>query len=139
MIASPHPSANRPRGQSGFSMIEVLVSAIIVAVVATSAFYFLSSQNSAGTKGSDMMKGLNAGKLKMDSLKVISYDALASGSDTISERYVRTWYVSVIRDNFGQPIGQKSIDVAVHWPLTGDQTVSFSSVKSDDKYKEDVP
>jgi prepilin-type N-terminal cleavage/methylation domain-containing protein len=132
-------SGIRKESQSGFSLIEILVSAVIVGVIATAAFYFLSSQNSMGTKGSDMMKGVNAGKLKMDSLKVISYDALASGTDTVSERFVRSWHVSLIYDVAGNPIGQKAIDVAVYWPLTGEQSVSFSSVKSDDKYKEESP
>lgn len=127
------------RRQAGFSMIEILVSAVIVGIVSTSAFYFLSSQNSQGTKGGDMMKGVNAGKLKMDSLKVLAYDALASGSDTVSEKFVRAWHVSIVYDNLGNPIGQKTIDVAVSWPLTGEQGVSFTSVKSDDKYKEDSP
>jgi prepilin-type N-terminal cleavage/methylation domain-containing protein len=127
------------RSQAGFSMIEVMVSAIIVGLIGTSAFYFLTSQNSAGAKGGDMMKGVNAGKLKMDSLKVVSYDQLASGSDTVSERFIRTWHVSRQYDGAGKPIGQKTIEVAVYWPLTGEQSVSFTSVKTDDKYKEDGP
>ena len=139
MKRSAHPALPAFRGQAGFSIIEILVSAVIVGIVSTSAFYFLSSQNKMGSKGGDMMKGVNAGKLKMDSLKVLSYDALSSGSDTVSEKFVRAWHVSVVYDNLGNPIGQKSIDVAVYWPLTGEQSVSFTSVKTDDKYKEDSP
>ena len=51
------------RREAGFSMIEILVSAVVTGVVAVSAFYFLSSQNTMGTKGSDLMKGVNLGKL----------------------------------------------------------------------------
>ena len=127
------------RAQAGFTLIEILVSAVIVGIVSTSAFYFLSSQNSMGAKGGDMIKGVNAGKFKMDSLKVLSYDALASGSDTVSEKFVRAWHVSVVYDGLGNPIGQKNIAVAVYWPLTGEQSVSFTSVKTDDKYKEGNP
>lgn len=126
---------NDPR-QSGFSLIEVLVSAVVIGILATATFYFLSNQSSMGARGSDMMKGTNLGKLKMDSLKVMSYDGLTSGSDTVSERYIRVWQVGVVRDAFGHPNGRKSIELTVLWPLTGDQYVSFSSIKGDDKYKE---
>jgi prepilin-type N-terminal cleavage/methylation domain-containing protein len=125
--------------QGGFSLIEILVSAVVVALASTSAFYFLGSQNSMGAKGGDMLKGMSAGKLKMDSLKVVSYDALASGSDTLADRYVRSWAVSQIYDEDGKPIGQKTIELAVRWPLTGEQSILFTSVKSDDKYKDPQP
>lgn len=120
-------------------MIEILVSAVVTGVVAVSAFYFLSSQNTMGTKGSDLMKGVNLGKLKMDSLKVVAYTDLSSGSDTVSERYIRSWHVGVGRDMAGNPNGRKSIELVVYWPLTGEQMVSFTSVKSDDKFKEEEP
>jgi hypothetical protein len=118
-------------------MIEVLVSAVVTGVVATSAFYFLSSQNTIGTKGNDLMKGVNLGKLKMDSLKVVEYDELSAGSDTVSERYIRSWHVGVMRDADGNPNGRKSIELMVYWPMTGEQMVSFMSVKSDDRFKGD--
>jgi prepilin-type N-terminal cleavage/methylation domain-containing protein len=121
--------------QRGFSLIEVIVSAVVVAVVGTSAFYFLSSQNTAGAKGNDLMKGVNLGKLKMDSLKVVTYDELSSGSDTVSERYIRSWQIGLVRNGLGQPNGRKSIALTVFWPLTGESMVSFASIKSDDKYK----
>lgn len=124
------------RRQAGFSMIEVLVSAVVTGVVAVSAFYFLSSQGTAGVKGSDLMKGVNLGKLKMDSLKVVAYGDLSSGSDTVSERYIRSWHVGVVRDGAGNPNGRKSIELMVYWPLTGEQMVSFTSIKSDDKFRD---
>lgn len=127
------------RSQSGFSLIEVIVSAMVTGVVAVSAFYFLTSQNSAGVKGSDLMKGVNLGKLKMDSLKVVAFSDLSSGSDTVSERYIRAWHVGVVRDGVGNPNGRKSIELTVFWPLTGEQNVAFTSLKSDDKFKEEGP
>jgi prepilin-type N-terminal cleavage/methylation domain-containing protein len=138
---APAGEAIVPRGrrQAGFSMIEILVSAAVTGVVATSAFYFLSSQNSMGTKGNDLMHGVNLGKLKMDSLKVVAYDSLAAGTDTVSGRFVRAWHVGVMRDGAGNPDGRKRIDLTVFWPLTGEQMISFSSLKSDDRYKEAAP
>jgi prepilin-type N-terminal cleavage/methylation domain-containing protein len=137
--ATERAGADPSRTQAGFSLLEVLVSSIVVSLVAVSAFYFLGNQNKQGIRGGDMVKGVNFGKQKMDSLKVLNYDALASGSDTVSDRYVRSWSISQIYDELGNPIGQKSIEVAVRWPLTGDQNVYFNSVKSDDKYRDPNP
>lgn len=140
MNSSPTLSSSLPRrGQAGFSLIEILVSAVVIAILATAAFYFLSAQNGMGTRGNDSMKGLNLGKLKMDSLKVSSYDDLVSGSDTVSERYIRAWHVSVVHDGVGAPTGRKKIDINVMWPLTAEHNVSLVTLKSDDRYKEESP
>lgn len=125
--------------QRGFSMIEVLVSSVITAVVATSAFYFLSSQNSMGIRGNDAMKGVNFGKLKMDSLKVVPYQELVSGSDTLVERYIRSWHVTLMRDEASEPNGRKKIELSVLWPMSGENAVTFTSIKSDDRFKENGP
>jgi prepilin-type N-terminal cleavage/methylation domain-containing protein len=135
---SASPVKAHPR-EAGFSLIEILVSAVVVSVLATAAFYFLSSQNGAGIAGNDAMKGVNFGKLKMDSLKVTTYDELASGSDTVSERYIRAWHVTVVRDGAGMETGRKKIDLRVIWPLTGEHGVSLATLKSDDRYKEESP
>lgn len=120
-------------------MIEILVSAVVTGAVATSAFYFLSSQSAMGTRGTDLMRGVNLGKLKMDSLKVVSYAELSAGSDTVSERYIRSWHVGLERDAAGVPDGRKRIELTVYWPLTGEKMISFSSLKSDDRFKEAAP
>ena len=138
---APAGDAIVPRGrrQAGFSMIEILVSAVVTGVVATSAFYFLSSQNSLGAKGTDLLRGVNLGKLKMDSLKVVGFGDLSAGTDTVSERYVRAWHVEVLHDAAGRPNGRKSIELRVFWPLTGEEMISFQSIKSDDRFKEALP
>jgi prepilin-type N-terminal cleavage/methylation domain-containing protein len=130
---------NGNASQAGFSLIEILVSAVVCAILATAAFYFLSSQNGMGVAGNDLMKGVNLGKLKMDSLKVAAYEDLASGSDTVSERYIRAWHVTILRDGGGAETGRKKIDISVIWPLTADHTVTMATLKSDDKYKEESP
>ncbi|MDB5051489.1 MAG: hypothetical protein JWO30_4560 [Fibrobacteres bacterium] len=133
------PGRFQPAGQRGFSLIEILVSAVVTAVLATSAFYFLTAQNGMGNAGNDLMKSVNLGKLKMDSLKVSSYDELASGSDTVSERYIRAWHITVMRNDDGTPNGRKKIDMNVIWPLTADHTVTLATLKSDDTFREGTP
>jgi hypothetical protein len=125
--------------QEGFSLIEILVAATVTMILGTAAFYFLSSQNGMSANGNDMVKGVSLGKLKMDSLKVVSYGDLTSGSDTVAERYIRAWHVTVMRDEAGNPSGRKKIDLSVRWPLTAQNGLSLATVKSDDHYKEETP
>lgn len=133
-------SAVRPgRGQEGFGLVEILVSAVVTGFLTTAAFYFLSAQNDLGAKGNDLMKSVNLGKLKMDSLKVSTYDELVSGSDTVSERYIRSWHVTPLRDGAGLFNGRKKIELNVLWPMSGEQGVSLVSLRSDDRYKEGWP
>ena len=135
----PHMNLPIQSRQAGFSLIEILVSAVVIGILATAAFYFLSAQNGMGAAGNDSIKGLNLGKLKLDSLKVTAYDELVSGSDTVNERYIRAWHVTIQRDGLGVPDGRKKIDIDVLWPLTGLHTVSLVTLKSDDRYKEETP
>ncbi|MEO7425477.1 MAG: prepilin-type N-terminal cleavage/methylation domain-containing protein [Fibrobacteria bacterium] len=127
------------RGQEGFSLLEILISAVVTLLLATSAFYFLHSQNSVSAQGNDLMKGVNLGKLKLDSLKVSAYDDLTSGSDTVSERYIRAWHISPVTDSMGLPTGRKEIGITIQWPLTALHTVTLVTLKSDDHYKEETP
>ncbi len=130
---------SRPTNESGFGLIEILVAAVVIGILTLSGFYFMSNQNKMGVAGNDLMKGINYGKLKMDSLKVTSYADLASGSDTVSDRYIRSWYISALRNPDGTLNGLKELGMTVTWPLTAVHSVSFSTLKSDDKYREPTP
>jgi prepilin-type N-terminal cleavage/methylation domain-containing protein len=122
--------------QAGFSLIEILITAVVLGILTTSVVYFLSSQNDLGVRSADLMAGLNLGKLKMDSLKVSGYADLASGSDTVSQKFIRSWRVSLMHDAGGMPSGRKKIETLVLWPLSADHNLSFTSVICDEKYKE---
>lgn len=137
--AIPKTRPGNAESQGGFSLIEILVAALVMGLLATSAFYFLNSQNAMSQSGNDLMKGVNLGKLKMDSLKVVPYDELAGGSDIVMARYIRSWHVSVIRDGGGLPTGRKQIEMTVMWPLTAEHNVTLATLKSDDNYKEPTP
>lgn len=133
MAAGPKVSAG---SQAGFSLIEALVAAMVGGLLTVSACYFLSAQNGMGLRSADMLKGLNFGKHKMDSLKVSDYDSLAAGSDTLGDRYIRAWRVTRLTDAGGAPTGLKKIELSVYWPLTAEHTVAFTSLLGDKKFKE---
>lgn len=129
--------ANPPgTSQAGFSLVEILVSMVVLGGLAASVFYFLSSQSGMGTRSNDMLKGLNFGKLAMDSLKVTEYGILEAGSDTVVDRYIRSWRISLVTGPDGIPNGRKKIDVTVHWPLSAEHFLNFTSIMSDGRFKE---
>ncbi|HLP43449.1 MAG TPA: prepilin-type N-terminal cleavage/methylation domain-containing protein, partial [Fibrobacteria bacterium] len=129
-------AASQAASQAGFSLLEAVVSMVILGLLSVSVFYFLSSQNGIGARGNDRQKGLNLGKLAMDSLKVSLYDSLSSGSDTIGDRYIRSWHISVGADELGVLTGRKKIDLTVLWPLTAERQLTFTSILGDPRYKE---
>ncbi len=122
--------------QDGFSMLEILISMVIVGLLAASLFYFLSAQNKLGLMSTDTTKGLHYGKQALDSIKVSEYDNISAGSDTTQNRYIRSWNVTTVSDGFGVPTGRKEVQVNVFWPLTGEHGVSMVTLLSDDDYKE---
>lgn len=135
ILPGRHPLS--PSSQGGFSLVEVLVSMMMLGMLSVSVFYFLNSQNSMGTRSGDMLKGLNLGKLAMDSLKVSDYEALEAGSDTVVDRYIRAWRITLGTDGAGAPNGRKVIDLTVHWPLTAEHSLTFTSILSDGRFKEE--
>ena len=128
------PSSQTP--EAGFSLVEIMVAMVVLSGLAGSVFFFLSSQSGMETRSNDLLKGLNLGKLGMDSLKVSDYAALHAGSDTLADRYIRSWRISVVTDGAGNPNGRKKIDLTVHWPKTADHFLTFTSIMSDGRFKE---
>lgn len=126
----------RTRGQAGFSLVEILVSMVVASCMAGAVFYFLKSQNNMGVRSTDVLKATNIGKLVMDSLKVTGYDELSAGSDTVVSRYIRAWRITNVTDEDGVPNGRKKIDLTVYWPLTASNSMSFTSLLSDARFKE---
>jgi len=123
-------------GQAGFSLVEILVSMVVMSCLAGAVFYFLKSQDNMGARSTDVLKATNIGKLVMDSLKVTGYDELAAGSDTVVSRYIRAWRITNVTDESGVPNGRKKIELTVYWPLTAASSMSFTSLLSDGRFKE---
>lgn len=123
--------SGEPRGgQGGFGLLEVIISVIILGLVASATFYFINSQGKASSIGTDLSKGMFLGKRKLDSLRIIQYGYVSTGSDTVNNRYMRRWYVStdLITD-------RKSVELLVSWPLSAKHTITFNTVIGDDQYK----
>jgi prepilin-type N-terminal cleavage/methylation domain-containing protein len=116
--------------QAGFGLLEIMISVVILGLVGSTTFYFLHSQNQNTGLGTDISKGMFVGKRKLDSLRVVRYGIVATGCDTVSNRYIRRWYVStdLITD-------RKTVELLVSWPLTSQHTISFNTIVGDDQYK----
>jgi prepilin-type N-terminal cleavage/methylation domain-containing protein len=123
--------------EAGFTLIEILVSIMIFGLLTTSVFYFLSQQNSMSTRANDGQRGLSLAKLVLDSLKVAPYDSLVAGTDTVDERFIRSWHISVVTDEDGHSKGNKQVDLTVHWPIAGTYSVSLATLVSDERFREE--
>lgn len=117
-------------GQAGFGLLEIMISVVILGLVGSTTFYFLHSQNTNTGLGTDISKGMFVGKRKLDSLRVVRYGSVATGCDTVGNRYIRRWYVStdLITD-------RKTVELLVSWPLSAQHTISFNTIVGDDQYK----
>ena len=122
------------RGQRGYSLIEVLAAMVTMGIMASSVYYLLSFQNRLSANSADELRATNLGKIQIDSLKVVDYAALVAGSDTLQDIFILSWTVSL---QTGTSSGTKKINLTVLWPLTAENTLTFTSLKSDDIYKED--
>jgi prepilin-type N-terminal cleavage/methylation domain-containing protein len=126
-----NPASPRPvRNQSGFGLLEVIISVALLGLVGSSTYYFLRSQNKNTAIGTDLSKGMFLGKRKLDSLRVINYGYVAGGCDTVNNRFIRRWYVTtdLVTD-------RKQIELLVSWPLAAKHTITFNTVVGDDQYK----
>jgi prepilin-type N-terminal cleavage/methylation domain-containing protein len=118
------------RSQSGFGLMEIMISIVLLGLVGSSTYYVLRTQDSNTALGTDLSKGMFVGKRKLDSLRVISYGTVSAGCDTVNYRYIRRWYIStdLISD-------RKSVELLVSWPLTAKHTITFNTMVGDDQYK----
>lgn len=118
------------RRQSGFGLLEVIISVVLLGLVGSATFYFLKSSSQTSGVGTDLSKGMFLGKRKLDSLRVIQYGYVSAGCDTVAKRYIRRWYVSsdLIAD-------RKTVELLVSWPLSAKHTITFNTVIGDDQYK----
>lgn len=122
--------------QSGFTLVEILVSMVVLSCMAGAVFYFLKTQNNMGVRNNDMMKATNLGKLVIDSLKVSDYNALEAGSDTLVSRYIRAWRITNGTDDAGNPNDTRIIELTVYWPMSAVHSMTFTSLLSDSRFKE---
>ncbi|MBW8889373.1 MAG: prepilin-type N-terminal cleavage/methylation domain-containing protein [Fibrobacteres bacterium] len=116
--------------QSGFGLIEIMISIVVLGLVGATTFYFLHSQNTNTGLGTDISKGMFVAKCKLDSLRVNRYGSLATGCDTVNNRFIRQWFVTtdLLAD-------RKTIQLQVSWPLSAQHTITFNTIVGDDQYK----
>lgn len=118
------------KGQAGFGLLEIMISIVLLGLVGGTTFYFLHSQNTNTNLGTDLSKSMFVGKRKLDSLRVMRYGLVQTGSDTVNNRYIRRWYITTDLDT-----DRKRVDLLVSWPLSASHTVTFNTLVGDDQYK----
>ena len=116
----------RIKGQKGFTLLEVMISMIIlsVALLALAGLQIISIRGNAF--GGTMTEAITLARDKIEDLKRDDWDNVAMGSDTQVIRgisYARNWAV--------QTVGQtKEVTVTVSWD-NGTHQVSMATVLAD--------
>ena len=116
----------RMRNQRGFTLLEVLISIIIlsVALLALAGLQIISIRGNAF--GGTMTEAITLGRDKIEDLKRDDWDNVAAGNDVQTVRginYARSWAV--------QTVGQtKEVTVTVSWD-NGNHQVSLATTLAD--------
>lgn len=120
----------RPKGNEGFSLIELMISITIlgVGIMALAGLYPIAMQKVS--RGDLESRATFHGQSKIEELKRFSWDTLvaSASADTVETVFVRNWAVTV-----DDPVvGMKRVNVTVGWnDNRGPRTVFLSSFLSD--------
>jgi prepilin-type N-terminal cleavage/methylation domain-containing protein len=112
------------RTEKGFSLIEVMIALVLFAVglLAFAGLEVTAIRNSTYSK--DYGKGNTYAQQKMEELKGTAWASLSAGSDTLEERFTRTWTVVETEAHL-----MKQVAVNVTWVDTsyGTKQVTFQT------------
>jgi prepilin-type N-terminal cleavage/methylation domain-containing protein len=110
--------------EKGFSLIEVMIALVLFAVglLAFAGLEVTAIRNSTYSK--DYGKGNTYAQQKMEELKGTAWASLSAGSETLEERFTRTWTVVETETNL-----MKQVAVHVTWvdPSYGTKQVTFQT------------
>jgi prepilin-type N-terminal cleavage/methylation domain-containing protein len=108
--------------QKGFSLIEVMIALVLFAVglLAFAGLEVVALRNSTYSK--DYGKANTYAQQKVEQMKGMSWASVSGGSDTLEERFARTWTVTTTEDI-------KELVVSVTWvdPSYGTKRVNFQT------------
>ncbi len=115
------------KNSRGFSLIEVLVAASILAVILLAVVGLFSTAYSNVGDGGRRTKAVALAKQKMEELRDGIFPPSTAGSpETVDTIYTRSWTVAVT----GPSTQVARIDVTVAWPDAGQGTkqLTFTSM-----------
>lgn len=110
------------RDENGFSLIEVMIAVVLLAVgmLAFGGLQIIAIRNTTYSK--DYGKANTYAQQKVEELKGTAWTSVSAGSDTLEERFTRTWTVTETETDI-----MKSVRVTVSWvdPSHGTKTLTF--------------
>jgi type IV pilus assembly protein PilV len=112
------------RRQRGFSLIEVMIATVLFAIglIAFAGLEVLAVRNSTYSK--DYGKANTYAQQKVEELKGTAWTSVATGSDTLEEKFTRTWMVTETEEKI-----MKTVAVSVTWvdPSYGTKRVNLQT------------
>lgn len=118
------------RAEAGFTFIEVLQALSLSAIGLLALSSLTMGTINANAKARRMTTAATLAQAQMETIRNLSYAAIADGSDQVTEggvTYARTWTVCT-----NCPVaGTKEVSLSVQWPDHGLQRITLETVISD--------
>lgn len=118
--------------QNGFSLIEVLISIVILSISLLSLAGLMSTTTKNNAFGSHLTEAATLAQDRLEELMVTNWDQIVNGSDRRTIRgldYDRTWTVALGPNSPPSPDdNEKRVTVTVTWNDGMNRSISFLAV-----------
>lgn len=123
---------NNSLKSNGFSLIEVLVALVILAISLLALAGLMTTTTKNNAFGGNLTEAATLAQDKLEELKVTGWDIIINGSDTNPIRglnYNRTWAVVLGPNSFPPPHdNEKRVTVTVNWNDGIARSINFLTV-----------
>lgn len=123
---------NKLKRMNGFSLIEVLISLVILAISLLALAGLMTTTTKNNAFGGNMTEAATLAQDRMEELRVTDWDNIVDGNDTIPMRglnYDRVWTVALGPNSPAPPNdNDKRITVTVNWNDGMARSISFLTV-----------
>jgi Tfp pilus assembly protein PilV len=101
------------RNQQGNTIVEVIIAMLILALIIVGLNAGVLGLIKANLSSKELSAATSSAYSLFEELKMKSYSSIMTNTDTVSNKYIRSWQV-----NGGDTSSQKKITISVYWPVS---------------------